>query len=169
MNASLQNEVFLLISSSRAFMGRDSSARRREWIDYRTPSQDVALVLQTLLGGAGVAILLNALTSAIARTPGPPTNLLLTGGVGTVLLVVAGLWAAHDSQKRASWQRLIRAGQVLPGTVLECTGEACCRTTEAETVSWYSVLVRYCFRTPSGREIRGQATAIRSPAACKAG
>jgi hypothetical protein len=56
----------------------------------------------------------------------------------------------------AASQRLIREGQVLEGEVVESTGEDRASGTGECVDYWYTVLVSYRFRTPSGQEIRGR-------------
>src|SRR5262245_41336601 len=131
MNAPLENGLFLLNPSSRAFLEGDSSSLRQQWANYRSPSQEIALGCQCLLGIAGFGLLL-AWTS-------PQTHplQLLTGAVGIVLLGAVALWAARDSRNRAAWQCLMREGQMLEGVVVECTGKVGSRVTEAEAVDWF--------------------------------
>jgi len=146
-------EPFLLHKSSLAFLRGDPAGIherfrfRRDLFDY--------LGMAGVLAGA-LLLLVNIVQWFGGTRPGDDPTAIYSSMVLALLLIVAGSYYVSSRHRAAATRaRLVREGQVLPGTMVTCTARAE-TTTEAslgEVTRSYLVTVEYRFTTPAGVEL----------------
>jgi hypothetical protein len=152
MQPDSDGEPFLLHESSQAFLDGDQGgigqrfAFRRDALDY--------------LAMAAIAVGILVLVIDVARfagwLPAESTETTVTAFILAVLLIVGGGYFVNSRQSAAAARgRLIREGQVLSGTLNECTArdETTTEGSFGEVTRSYLVAVEYRFTSPAGDEI----------------
>jgi len=148
-----ESEPFLLYESSRAFLDGDPRgirARfqfRRDVLDY---------VAMAFVGGGGLLLLVKIMQLVQGLGSDDETHATVSAiGLAAFLIVGGAYYVTSRHGTAAARRRMIDEGQVLHGSVVECTARHE-TTTEAalgEVTRTYVVAVDYCFTPPIGDPI----------------
>lgn len=144
---------FLLYESSRAFLDGDPRGIRARF-QFRRDVLDYIAMAFVVVG----ALLLLVKVMQLMRGIGEGEEIQSTVaamGLAALLIVGGGYYVANRHGTAAARKRMIAEGQVLHGTVVECTArhETTSEAALGEVTRTYMVAVDYRFTPPSGDTI----------------
>jgi hypothetical protein len=150
----MEEEPFLLHPSSSAFLDGDPRGIRERFA-FQRDALDYLAMAAIAVGGLVILI-------GVARLVGglPPDRAETTVAafvVAAVLIAMGGYFVNSRHSWAAAHARLIREGQLLPGTIVSCAGRDETETGFGAVTRSYLVSVEYRFVNPNGQEVVGQA------------
>ncbi len=150
-------EPFLLHESSRAFLDGDPRGIQQRF-QFRRDALDYLAMAGIVAGGLLLVVNLVQYMRGDGGSPEPGTA-STTLGVAALVIAVGAYFVTSRHSAAAARARLISEGQVLPGTLVTCTGrdETTTEASLGEVTRSYLVSVDYRFAAPTGHEIADQA------------
>jgi hypothetical protein len=152
-----ETEPFLLYESSRAFLDGDPRGIRARF-QFRRDVLDYVAMAFIFVGGLLLVVKVMQLMHGIGD--GDETHATVSAiGLAAFLIVGGAYYVTSRHGAAAARRRMIDEGQVLPGTVVDCTARHE-TTTEAalgEVTRTYVVAVDYRFTPPAGDTIADRA------------
>jgi hypothetical protein len=148
-----ESEPFLLHESSRAYLDGDPHGIRDRF-QFRRDALDYIAMAFAIAGGLLLAVKIMQLTRGVGD--GDEMHATVSAMGLAVLLIVGGTYYVTSRQRvAAARRRMVDDGQVLNGTVLECTArhETTAEAALGEVSRSYVVAVDYRFTAPSGDTI----------------
>jgi hypothetical protein len=145
-------EPFLLHASSPAYLDGQAEAIRQRF-RLRHDALDYLAMAGVVAGG--LLLLVNALQLLRGTGEGDATPAVTALGLAVLLIAAGAYYVTSRHGAAAARLRMLDEGQILPGTIVACSGRQE-TTTEAslgEVTRAYLVSVEYRFSTPDGLEI----------------